>query len=392
MVGRHAFTNNNRVRFLVNGDDYVQACLELINEAKEKIIFQMYIFEEDLVSRPVVDALIKRSEEGVKVFFLLDAFGSPELSSELKERFARSGVHFSWFSPLLSRKFEHIGRRLHQKVLIADNQKAVTGGMNLAKKFIKPEGDKPWLDYGVLIEGEEVYRLQRKCLSLYLRNFPGQRDYLKSSLRKQVFSFTSPLPARTVVNDFMRFRTEIYQSYLRNLSGAKDSVKITATYFLPGKRMLKELKRAAQRGVKIELIFGERSDHSLERWSSRYLYSWYLKHGLEVYEWGESILHAKAAVIDGNWVSIGSYNHNYISRYACLELNVEISDKSFASQVDGEFEKVKRNSKKISRSEWSKGNRPGRAILYFLSYSLANVLTFLSLLFVFRSKDETESL
>lgn len=390
MVARQTFSKNNQATFLRNGEEYVDACVEIIKGAKEKILFHTYIFEEDAVSEPFIEALIERSENGVKVFVLLDAFGTPELSDSLKERLKKAGVNRAYFAQFFSRKFDHMGRRLHQKVLIADNDKAIVGGINLSAKFIRPDDDRPWLDYAVLVHGDEVHRLQRKVLRLYEKYFHEHKSYFKSSLKKETFSFQDSVAARTVVNDFMRFRTEIHQSYIKAIREAKKSIKITATYFLPGKRLLRELRKASNRGVEIELIFGERSDHQLERWSSRYLYSWYLKHDLKVYEWGKSIIHAKAALIDDEWVSIGSYNHNYISRYACLEINVEIKSEGFAQELNKEFEKIKSSSHQISKEQWRENVRWHRSVFYFLTYAFSNVVTFLSLLFVFRSKEKTE--
>lgn len=390
MVGRQAYSQRNQVSLIANGEDFIEKCIEAIKGAQSQIKLHTYIFEEDEISNRIIKELEQKSNEGVKVFLLFDAFASPELSADLKERFKRAGINWAFFAPILSRKFEHYGRRLHQKVLIIDNSRAITGGINLAKKFIAPKSEKPWLDYAIDLRGEEVARLQRKTMWLYLKYFPEHRSIFKQKTDKASTEPGWDTQARTLVNDFMRFRTEIHQSYIQALREAKSSVKITATYFLPGKRFMRELKKASRRGVQIELIFGKRSDHTLERWSSRYLYSWYLKHGIKVYEWSDSILHAKAALIDNAWVSIGSYNHNYISRYACLELNIEVLNKEFASKMDQEFEKIKERSEIISKKDWHRPSRRWASMVYFFTYALSNVVTFISLLFIFRSKEKGE--
>lgn len=386
-----SFSNNNQVELIPNGPKIIDLSEKIILEAKEKILFHMYDFEEDEVTKPVVDALIKKANEGVRVFVLMDAFASSELSNRLKAKFESANIKYNYFSPIFSKRFEHFGRRLHQKVLVIDNDKVITGGINYAKKYIAPENDKPWLDYSVLLQGEEVYRLQRKVISLYIKYFPRDRSFLTDSISKSQLSFEKSLPARTVVNDFMRFRTEIHRSYFKAIREAKESVKITATYFHPGKRFLKELKKASKRGVKVELVFGERSDHFWERWSSRYLYSWYLSQGFEIYEWKESIIHAKTAVIDSYWSTVGSYNHNYLSRYACLELNVEIKDGEFAQLIDAEFEEIKRRSNRITGDEWKKRADWIMSSLYFTTYALSNIITFISMLFIVRRREKIDS-
>ena len=385
------FTTNNQATLLKNGKDAVDAHIKLVKEANEKILFHTYIFHEDGITSDFCDALIEKSKQGVKVFFIVDAFGTPELSKELKQRMHDAGVHWAYFAPFFGKRFQHLGRRLHQKLLLIDNKKAITGGINLAKKFVDPNDANPWLDYSVLIDGEEIYRIQRKVRSLYIKHFPEHAHFLSESIQKQNFLFERELKAKSLVNDFMRFKSEVYQSYLKAIRNSEKSIKITATYFLPGKRLLRELKKASKRGVEIELIFGEVSDHPLERYSSRYLYSWYLNHGIKIYEWNKSILHAKAALIDDDWVSIGSYNHNYLSRYICLELNVELIDREFAKKMDEQFKYIKENSIQVEKQEWSKKTSWLRIAFYFITYTFSNLITLIATLFIVRKKEKTES-
>ncbi|MEX0798719.1 MAG: phospholipase D-like domain-containing protein [Bacteriovoracaceae bacterium] len=390
MVSRQPFSLKNKVRLVRNGQEFIETHIQAIKEAKEKILFLTYIFEEDEVSEPVVAELIKKAEEGVKVFFIVDAFGSPDLSPELRERFRSANVQWAYFAPLFGKQLEHMGRRLHQKLLLIDNHKAIAGGINLAKKFIHPQTQTPWLDYSVMIEGEEVYRLEKKIIKLYTKHFPEEREFLRQSMRKPSFQFEQRAQVRSVANDFMRFKTEIYQSYIHAIKNSQKSIRLTAAYFLPGKRLLKELRKASKRGVEIELIFGVFSDHQLERWSSKHLYSWYLSNNVKIYEWGNSILHAKAALIDDEWASIGSYNHNYLSRYACLELNIEVKDKDFGEVLRAEFDYIKENSIQINREKWSNDARWYHSLFYFLTYTFSSLITFISLFFIIRKKEKAD--
>lgn len=386
-MGLKKFTKNNSVNLVLNGPEFIEVNLALIAKAKYRIMLHTYIFEEDEVTRPLIDALIAKAREGVHVFFLIDALGSPEISSSLKAEFIEVGLHFEYFSRVLSWSANHIGRRLHQKALIIDNHTALCGGINTAKKFIDPHDDNPWLDFSLIIEGEEVERLHRKVARIYLKHFPNLKKVIRSRYAFPHASHKGTFEARTLVNDFMRFKNEIYRSYLVALRNSKKSIRLTAPYFLPGKNFLKELKKASKRGVKIELIFGQRSDHKMERWSSKYLYHWYLKNGIHVFEWKDSILHAKAAIIDENWVSIGSYNHNYISRYACLELNVEIQNTDFAKEVTEKFEQIKQRSEEISEQRWGEHLNLLRSGLYLFMYLLSKLVTFISLIFISKKKE-----
>ncbi len=153
---------------------------------------------------------------------------------------------------------------------------------------------------------------------------------------------------------------------------------------------MRALKKAANRGVEMELIFSKDSDVKLERWSSRHLYSWYLSQNFKIYEWGESIVHAKAAVIDGKWSTIGSYNHNYISRYACLEINVEILDEDFARKMEKEFEFIKSKSRAVEREGWKQTRKTPLGLLYYLSYMVSNMIIIFSMLFITRKKQKID--
>lgn len=380
------FTKRNKVSLVCNGDEFVDTCCRLVGEASEKVLFHTYAFEVDDITQPFIDALLRKGGEGVPVYMIIDAFGSGEISSKLKKRFAQSNIHFCYFAPFISKRLENIGRRLHQKVLVIDNNKALVGGINHGRLFIKPQDGTPWLDYAALLEGEEVFRLQKKVSRLYQRYFPEQWWRLKNLIGKVDSPPQGNVLVRTNVNDFMRFRSEIYRSQLRAIRTAKVSVQLFATYFLPGKKLLKELKRAVRRGVAVELIFGAYSDHPTERWSSKYLYNWYLKNDITVYEWNKSVIHGKVALIDGQWVTIGSYNHNHLSRYINLELNLEIWDKEFADHIADEIARIKQQCIEITEDDWRENTTVLQSLLYLGTYMLANMMGLISTLLIIRRK------
>ena len=387
---RGQFSKNNKATLVTNGQEFIDAFAKLVSEAKEKVLFHTYIFTYDECTRPAVDALITKAKEGVPVYVLLDAFGTPELHEDLKREFRDAGILWSYFAPVRGKRFEHIGRRLHQKVLVIDNDKSMLGGINLSKQFIAPDNGRPWLDYAVIIEGEEVFGVQKKIFRLYRKYFPEHADKIQASIRKSKLSYDTPLRARTLENDFMRFKSEIRHGYLRAINNAEKSIRLTATYFLPGKKLMRALKKASKRGVEIELIFSEVSDVKLERWSSRHLYTWYLSNNFKIYEWSESIVHAKAAVIDGKWSTIGSYNHNYISRYACLEMNVEIENDEFAQKMEREFQSIRAKAKVVERESWKETNRTPLGLLYYLSYLVSSLITVFSMVFITQKKEKID--
>ena len=163
-------TRSNQIELIRNGHEFIHSNIELISSAKKFILLHTYIFEEDDTTRSVTDALIQAAERGVKVFILLDAVGSQDFPQSRIDEFKRHHIQFAFFTPLFN--FYNIGRRLHQKVLIQDNEKALVGGINLARRFNNPDEANPWLDYSCLITGEEVHNIYLKVLKHYLKEFP----------------------------------------------------------------------------------------------------------------------------------------------------------------------------------------------------------------------------
>lgn len=375
-------TQKNRIILIRNGHQFIHTNIKLIQAAKKFILLHTYIFTEDEVTTPIINALSEAADRGVQVYILLDAFGSSDFPAQTVEKLKAHGVKFSFFTPLINLK--KIGRRLHQKMLIIDNKIALTGGINLSQEFNNKY--KPWLDFSCCIEGEEVHHLYQQSLQLYLSHFPLSKTELLGFNELKHLANDNVL-VKTNVNDFFKNNQDIFTSYIKAISTARDEIIILATYFIPGKLMLNELKKAANRGVEIKLIFGKVSDQPLASIAEKYLYEWYIKNNIQIYEWGDSIIHGKLALIDSKWVTIGSYNHNYISRYGNLELNLEVFNKSFAKIVKNEFDMILSRSKKIQLDEFEFSTKS--RLLSFLVYKLTNLITFLSIILLFRKSSES---
>lgn len=374
-------STNNSISLIKNGDDFLIQNIDLIKKAKQFILLQTYIFTEDTTTKPIIDAIIEQANLGIKVYILLDGFGSLRISKFENHK----NIEFNIFSPLSSLAFKNIGRRLHSKCLIIDNQYALVGGINLSQKFNDPQGSKPWLDYSCLIAGEEVLALYKKILPLYKR-IPLDPAYLKITPNQQ---FSKPILLQTNINDGTRIKSQIHRSYVKAIKNAKKKITIVAPYFLPGKKFLNHLKKASLSGVDVELIFSAQSDHPLERWSSKYLYLWLLSNDIRIFEYNNSIVHGKIAVIDDSWTTIGSYNFNFLSRFSNHEINIEINDFDFTHDIIKELNYIKENSTEISAEKWNMENNIFHRLLEILSYSFANILTLVSMfLFIKKHKEE----
>lgn len=382
------FSINNSIKLIYNGPLFIQANIDLIKKAKKFIIFQTYIFEEDEVTRPMIELLKTRAKENIDIFILVDGFGSIDFPARTVIELEEAGINFQVFSPLISKNFEHLGRRLHSKLLVVDGTDLLTGGINLSRRFNLPLASAPWLDFSCLISGDEVHTVVRKNLPLYSKYFP---KFIEKHYHHLLYAPTnSQCKLKTNVNDWMRLKNEIYTSYLKAIKNSQKQIILVAPYFFPGKKFLFALSCAAARGVRVDLIFSATSDHPMERWSSKHLYSWFLSKNINIYEWGDSIVHGKLALIDDNWVTIGSYNHNFISRFGNHELNIEIDSSNFAQKVQTEIDKIKGKSVKITKQSWKKQNKLLNKLLETLSFIFANVLTLISMLLIIRRKDKSD--
>jgi cardiolipin synthase A/B len=388
MKNRRAFSTKNEVKLICNGEEFIKTNLELIQSAKQFIILQTYILELDDITTPLIEALINKAIEGVQVNILVDGYGSRDFPLKQIEIFKNHGIHFDFFSPMFTKKMEHIGRRLHSKILMIDGQSALVGGINLSQRFNAPPNARPWLDFSCVITGEEVYHLIQRNLNLYWKYFPAfMTNHL---ILFQKYHRSNYCQIRTNINDWMRLKDEIYLSYLHAIKKATKQIVLVAPYFFPGKRFLKELARASKRGVCVDLIFSAQSDHPIERWSSRYLYGWFLSHKINIYEWEESIVHGKLALIDHDWVTIGSYNHNFLSRFGNHELNLEIVDKNFNQAVQLKIDELRSKSFRITMERWQQSNTFKQRTMEFLSYLFANFLTIISMILIIRRQEKTD--
>jgi cardiolipin synthase len=324
------------IKLIFSGNDFFQTLEKVIDDAKEIIHFQTYIFEEDSTGTQIVNALIRAAKRNVKIFVLVDAYGSKELSIEFIRMIQENGIHFRFFSPLFSSESIYLGRRLHHKVIVIDKTISIVGGINIGDKYHGKSNMIAWLDYAVLIKGEMCTHLHNLCEALYKKKILKRLKKVEVSDRngdkQSVVRFTR--------NDWIRGENEIYKSCLQSLTHAKKTIVIIASYFLPGYIYRRALKEARKRGVEIKVILAGKSDLPVLLYAEKYLYSFFVKNGIEIYEWPNSVMHGKAIIVDDEWVTIGSYNLNYLSHYRSIELNVEVKDVDFANSFLDHIEEI----------------------------------------------------
>lgn len=320
------FAENDLIELVPGGKPFFDALEEAIASARDEIHFQTYIFNEDETGRKIFQLLQDASARGVKVYLVVDAFGSSTMSQKFLREIRSSGIHFRFFGRYLTANLR-FGRRLHHKIVVFDQQVALIGGINVADKYNDLEGQPAWLDFAVQFSGAAAEQAHARCLEIWEKK---QKRTWKTRWKKG----RKKILARLRTNDWFMGRNEITSSMKTAFRHAEHSITLVAAYFIPTKGLMNELKKASRRGVKIRIMLGQISDVRLAKMASRYLYSWMLKHDIQIYEWTSTVLHAKVAVIDDYWATIGSYNLNFLSVFESIELNLEIADEGFANELN----------------------------------------------------------
>jgi cardiolipin synthase A/B len=381
MINNPNYDNNNEKAVLVHsGNDYFSRLEQLIQNAQYEIHFQCYIFDYDTSGKKIIEALKNAAMRHVKVYLLLDAFGSMAFPDTVIDELTATGIHFRFFSPFFSFNSFYIGRRLHHKIVVLDAQLILIGGINIAEKYQGTAQDTPWLDYAVLIQEETVAKmLQWVCRNLFFKN-----RHLSRHKMIAVFYTPEENSIRIIQNDWLKRKNEIYKAYLNAFAQAKNEIIIVGCYFLPGRRLSKALKKAAQNKVNIKLILSGISDIKLSQRATYHIYNKLLRNNIELYEYQNSVLHGKAAVVDGHWTTIGSFNLNNLSAFGSLEMNVEIKSTAFSTAYSNHLYGIIEQCQKITPESIKKRNTIYSHFVNWLSYWTAKFLLTLVTYFPFK--------
>ena len=313
----------------------------LINEARESIHLQTYIYSDDETGRLVANALMAAAKRNVQVFLLVDGYASRQLSAHFVNELKQSGIHFRFFDPIFNSKYYYFGRRLHHKLAVVDTRHALVGGINISNSYNDLPGKSAWLDFALHVEGEIVRELCVLCWKTWNRYKPDMG--LTPCEEKQIHFDISPdesIQVRMRRNDWVRRKNQVSKSYLEIFRQAKSEIIIISSYFLPGKKFRKNISAAIKRGVKIKLVLAGTSDVSIAKDAERHIYRWLFKNNVEVYEYQPGILHGKMAICDDQLLTIGSYNVNNISAFASIELNLDVSNQKFVHSVKQHIEEI----------------------------------------------------
>src|SRR4030095_3118193 len=336
------YTSRNRISLVYSGEDYFSLLLKLIEKAKQTIHLQVYIYDNDETGKLIGDALKASAKKGCAVYFHVDGYASQRLKGGFRNEMTAAGVHFKFFEPLLKSRHFYFGRRLHQKVFVADGLYSLVGGLNISNRYNERPGGPSWFDVALYCEGEVSYQLHLICNAMWRKRKPLKEIIVKKDI--EVFCNSISKEARQMIrirqNDWVKRKSEVWNTYRSLFAQSQKTITVMSSYFLPGRTFRRLLSRAARRGVKVKVILAGKSDVALSKNAERYLYDYLLRKKIEIYEYQKTVLHAKISVSDRQMVTIGSFNVNNISAYASLELNLDIKSKDFGNYVEDELDKI----------------------------------------------------
>lgn len=354
----------NQVELLVDGPSTYSAMFAAIENAKDHINMETFIIEDDEIGRRFAELLSRKQRNGVQVNLIYDSVGSLYTPRVFFDPLIASGVkvlEFNPINPLLARKDWQFNQRDHRKLLIVDGQMAFVGGINISSvyssgsfaksKAKKKIADQPWRDTHLRMTGPVVSEFQK----LFMATWNGQKG--EPLLSGNYF----PEPA-TSGNEVVRAigsspeepYSQIYATLLSAINSAETQIFLTNAYFVPDAQLLSALKEAVQRGVEVRLLLPEKTDSNMVYYASRSYYDELLSAGVKIHVRQDALLHAKTAVIDGVWTTIGSTNLDWRSFVYNQEINAVILGQNFGTQMQNLFQQDLQSSKLIMLEAWKK--------------------------------------
>ena len=376
----------NRFRLLENGEEFFPAVFDAIGAARREVLIETFILFEDKVGLALHAALLDAAKRGVHVELMVDGWGSPSLSAGFVESLTSAGVRFHVFEPAawLFGMRVNAFRRMHRKIVVVDGERAFVGGINYSADHLLDFGPQAKQDYAVEAQGPIVDEIREFALQSF-----GPERRLRRWLRWRKRSAPHASPATASANgsaraagsaealfvsrDNQRHRHDIERLYRIAFRTAQREIIVANAYFFPGYRFLRDMRRAARRGVAVHLIVQGEPDMPIVKIAARLLYEHLLRAGVRIYEYCERPLHGKVALADDEWATVGSSNLDPLSLSLNLEANVVIRDREFNTALRERLQPLLRDRctevqlAKTRRSAWWRATF-GAVVFHFLRH------------------------
>ena len=383
------FTHNNSVTLLTSGQEKFDDMFEAIRQAKSSVHLEYFNFRNDSIASALFDLLRLKAKEGVEVRALFDGFGNDSNNRPLKrhhvEALRRDGIEIYEFDPVRFPWVNHVFTRDHRKIVVIDGNVAYTGGMNVADYYIKgTEQVGQWRDMHCRIEGGAVNQLQMIFLriwnkvteqnvwgSKYFRAYEkvemkGLKPDTTASAHKQVVGIVNrePRTSNRIIRNF----------YVNAINAAKDSIKLVNPYLTLSPKLKKALRKAAERGVKVEIMVSLRSDIPLTPDCVFYNVHRLMKHGCHIYLYRPGFHHTKVIMVDGKFCTVGSANLNARSLRFDYEENAVILDRHVTAELERLFDNDKSDCDILTEDYWEQWRTPWQKFVGWFAHLLTPVL------------------
>jgi cardiolipin synthase len=357
----------NCVRLLQNGAEYFPALEEAIDAALSDVYLETYIFADDPSGRRIAASLVRAAARGVRVRIAVDGFGSKSFMGPILDEIGAQGVQVAIYRPE-NRTFNlsrNRLRRLHRKLSVIDGRVAFVGGINIIDDLNGIAEPPPRFDYAVRVEGPLLIDIcdvaNRMWFLLVWSRFRHRKT--RPPPLVPVATECGDLRAAFVYRDNFRNRRDIEYGYLVAIANATEDVIIANAYFFPGRHFRRALIDAAKRGVRVRLLLQGKVEYLLAHYASRALYGMLLDAGIEISEYFGSFLHAKVAVVDRQWATVGSSNIDPFSLMLSREANVFVRDVDFAQRLHDSLEKAAaEGARKVESERWRDRSLVDRAL------------------------------
>ncbi len=359
------WVEGNDFELLENGEEFFPRVFDSIRAAQREVWLETFILFEDKIGLQLHEALLEAARRGARVHVLVDGFGSPDLSQRFIGELVEAGVQFRIFDPgrqLFGQRL-NVLRRMHRKIVVVDGEHAFIGGINYSADHVADFGPEAKQDYSVQVRGPLVAQMhafvQEAVLPLKQRRRRWERRPRQHAASP---STAGPAQALFVTRDNHLHTNDIERHYRIALRSARERVVIANAYFFPGYRFIRELRRAARRGVDVRLILQGQPDMPIVKTAAGLLYDHLLRAGVRIYEYCDRPLHGKVALVDGEWSTVGSSNLDPLSLSLNLEANVIIRDAAFNAQLHQRLSHLMEHSCKQVQPE-PKGRWEGLRLL-----------------------------
>ncbi len=395
-----ALQDGHQLTLLEGARELYPALIVAFAKAHTQIQLESYILDFTGSTQAVAQALTDAARRGVRVQLAVDGVGTGALPADWARRFVDAGVEWRVFAPLgtLGLLIPSRWRRLHRKLVVVDGELAFCGGINLMDDYHDPNHGTltaPRLDYAVRVSGPLVAEVQDAMNQLWHRMEAAQRlrrarltDAMQALLAARR---TPPVPdgaapaalpkqarAGLLLRDNLRNRAVIEQAYRRAIGNARREVIIANAYFLPGYKLRKALVTAARRGVRVQLLLQGRYEYFMQYYAARPVYASLMQAGVEIHEYAPSFLHAKVAVIDGHWATVGSSNLDPLSLLLAREANVVVDDARFAARLRERLQHAIANEGRLIEAATFASRSLGERIRERLALGLMRLALFIS--------------